>query len=192
MLRCARYGDNLNKVKSCANVFSRCAGYSTSSLQNILLNFAWSTSMSSGDGDRRIMAFFSGCKVFGHYHRCSCWHVCDFCYCSNRSRTFFIFYLVSSLFAWYWIWNHTNHTVCMISLCICQPRVPEGRSGLLDHPTLPFLVCPFLQNVACFLFIADAHLLTGCMALQTVRSVLIAVCKGQLAFRRCSPSIFKN
>jgi len=32
-------------------------------------------------------------------------HVCDFCYCSNCSRTFFTFYLVSSLFAWYWIWN---------------------------------------------------------------------------------------
>ncbi len=25
-------GDNLNKVRSCANVFSRCVGYSTSSL----------------------------------------------------------------------------------------------------------------------------------------------------------------
>ncbi len=33
-------GDNLNKVRSCANVFSRFAGYSTSSLQNILLDFA--------------------------------------------------------------------------------------------------------------------------------------------------------
>jgi len=32
-------GDNFNKVRSCANVFSRCAGYSTSSLQNILLDF---------------------------------------------------------------------------------------------------------------------------------------------------------
>jgi hypothetical protein len=34
---------------------------------------------------------------------------------------------------------------CLVcDLHICQPRVPEGRSGLLDHPTLPFLVCPFL------------------------------------------------
>jgi hypothetical protein len=33
-------GDNLIKVRSCAKVFSRCAGYSTSSLQNILLDFA--------------------------------------------------------------------------------------------------------------------------------------------------------
>jgi hypothetical protein len=41
-------------------------------------------------------------------------------------------------------------TVCMISLCICQPRVLKRRSGLLDHPTFPFLVCPFLQSVACF------------------------------------------
>ncbi len=63
-------GANLNKVRSCANVFSRCAGYSISSLQNILLNFASNTSMSSGDGDRTIMAFSSGCKVVGHYHRC--------------------------------------------------------------------------------------------------------------------------
>jgi hypothetical protein len=35
--------------------------------------------------------------------------------------------------------------------------------------------------VACFLVIADAHLLIGYMALQTVQSVTIAVCKGQLA-----------
>jgi len=32
--------DNLNKVRSCANAFSRCANYSTSSLRNILLDFA--------------------------------------------------------------------------------------------------------------------------------------------------------
>jgi hypothetical protein len=72
-------GDNLNKVRSCANVFFRCAGYSTNSLQNILLDFAWSTSMSSGDGDRRIMAFSSGCEVVGHYHRCCCWRSLNMC-----------------------------------------------------------------------------------------------------------------
>jgi hypothetical protein len=32
----------------------------------------------------------------------------------------------------------------MVPLRICQLCVLEGRSGLLDHPTLPFLVCPFL------------------------------------------------
>jgi hypothetical protein len=32
----------------------------------------------------------------------------------------------------------------MVPLRICQPRVLEGRSGLLDYPTLPFLMCPFL------------------------------------------------
>jgi hypothetical protein len=64
-------------------------------------------------------------------------------------------------------------------------------------------------RVVCFLFIGDAHLLTSCMALETVRSVTIAVCKGQLAWtvwrcrpfavcmgqlacRRCSPSILKK
>ncbi len=100
-------------------------------------------------------------------------------------------------------------TVCMVPLHICQPCVLERRSGVLDQPTLPFLVCPFLQSVACFLFIVDAHLLTSCMALQTVQSVMIAVyegqlawavwhcrpfavCKGQLACRRCSPSILKK
>jgi hypothetical protein len=72
-------GDNLNKVRSCANIFSRCAGYSTNSLQNILLNFAWSTSMSSGDGDWRIMAFSSGCKVVGHYHKYCCWRSLNMC-----------------------------------------------------------------------------------------------------------------
>jgi len=36
-------------------------------------------------------------------------------------------------------------------------------------------------RVACFLVIADARLLTGCMVLQTARSVMIAVCEGQLA-----------
>jgi len=45
-----------------------------------------------------------------------------------------------------------------------------------------FLACPFLQSVACFSFIIDVHLLTGCMAVQTVRSVLIVVCMGQLAW----------
>jgi hypothetical protein len=64
-------------------------------------------------------------------------------------------------------------------------------------------------RVACFLVIVDAHLLTGCMALQTIRSVTIAICKGQLAWavwqcklfavctgqlacRRFSPSILKK
>jgi hypothetical protein len=91
-----------------------------------------------------------------------------------------------------WTRNLKFLTVCMVPLHICQPCVLEGRSSLLDHPTLPFLVCPFLQSVACFLFIVDAHLLTGCMALQTARLVMIAVCTSQLAFRRCSPSILKK
>jgi hypothetical protein len=102
---------------------------------------------------------------------------------------------------------------CLLcDLCICQPRVPERRSGLFDHLTLRFIV----SSTECGMFfiyprctptdrlygITD-HLISvdhglygpigvGCMALQTVRSVLIAVCTGQLAFRRCSHSILKK
>jgi hypothetical protein len=52
-----------------------------------------------------------------------------------------------------WTCHLKFFTICMISLCICQPCVPERRS---------------------------------------VRSMLIAVCMGQLTFRRCSPSILKK
>jgi hypothetical protein len=31
-------------------------------------------------------------------------------------------------------------TICMISLCICQPCVLKRRSGLLDHLTLRFIM----------------------------------------------------
>jgi hypothetical protein len=112
----------------------------------------------------------------------------------------------------------------MISLCICQPCVPERRSGLLDHPTLRFSVSfsiewhvfylspmytswpavwhyrPFDQCWSQFVRanwrglygITDRSISVdrglygpigvGCMALQTVRSVLVAVCTGQLAW----------
>jgi hypothetical protein len=39
----------------------------------------------------------------------------------------------------------------------------EGRVCLIIQ--LFASSCPSLQSVACFLFIADVHLLTGCMAL---------------------------
>jgi hypothetical protein len=69
----------------------------------------------------------------------------------------------------------------MIFLYICQPCVPERGSGLLDHLT-PHFIMSFSTECGCFLFIADVHLLTGYMALQTIRSVLIAICTGQLAW----------
>jgi hypothetical protein len=85
-----------------------------------------------------------------------------------------------------------------------------GKVGLASSSNSPFFSVSLSGFwVACFLVIADAHLLIGCMALQTVRLVMIAVyegqlawavwhcrpfavCKGQLACRRCSPSILKK
>jgi hypothetical protein len=84
----------------------------------------------------------------------------------------------------------------------------EGRACFIIQLS-PFYCVPFWVLGGMFLVIADAHLLTGCMALQTARSVMIAVCegqlawavwhcrpfaiyKGQLACRRCSPSILKK
>ncbi len=42
------------------------------------------------------------------------------------------------------------------------------------------------------LFGVDGHLLTSCMALQTLWSMSIGVCTSRLAFTRCSPSILKK
>jgi hypothetical protein len=101
----------------------------------------------------------------------------------------------------------------LCDLCICQPRVHERRLGLLDYLTLRFIVsfstkcgmffiyrrCTPLDrlygitdrsiSVDCGLY---GPISVGCMALRTVRSVLITVYTGQLAFRRCSPSILKK
>ncbi len=104
-------------------------------------------------------------------------------------------------------------TVCMISFCICQPCVPERRSGLLDHLT-PRFILSFSKECGMFFIyrrctppdrlygITDRSISVdhglygpidvGCMALQTVRSMFIAVCTSQLAFRRCSPLIIKK
>jgi hypothetical protein len=66
----------------------------------------------------------------------------------------------------------------------------EGRFAWSSN-SLP--QCVLLYKVRhVFLFIADVHLLTSSTALQTVRSVLIAVCTGQLAFRMCSLSILNK
>jgi hypothetical protein len=103
---------------------------------------------------------------------------------------------------------------CLLGdLYICQPRVLERRSGLLDHLTFRFIVSFSTECGMFFIYrrctppdrlygitnrsiSVDRGLYepigVGCMALQTVRSVLIAVCTSQLAFRRCSPSIFKK
>jgi hypothetical protein len=102
---------------------------------------------------------------------------------------------------------------CLLcDLCICQPCVPERRSGLLDHLTLRFIVSFSTECGMFFIYrrctpyrlygIIDRSISVdrdlygpigvGCMALQTVWSVLIAVCTGQLAFMRCSPSILKK
>ncbi len=103
---------------------------------------------------------------------------------------------------------------CLLGdLCICQPRVPERRSGLLDHLTLRFIVSFSTKCGMFFIYrrctppnrlhgITDHSISVdrglygpigvGCMALQTVRLMLITICTGQLAFRRCSPSILKK
>jgi hypothetical protein len=91
----------------------------------------------------------------------------------------------------------------MISLCICQPCVPERRSGLLGHRTLRFSVSFSKECGMFFIYhrctppdrlygITDCSISVdhdlygpigvGCMALQTVRSMLIAVYTGQLAW----------
>jgi hypothetical protein len=110
-----------------------------------------------------------------------------------------------------WVFGRSsNH---MISLCICQPCVPERRSGLLNHLTFRFSVSFPIECGMFFIYrrctppdrlygITDRSINVdrdlyrsigvGCMALQTVRSMLITVCTGQLAFRRCSPSILKK
>ncbi len=59
----------------------------------------------------------------------------------------------------------------------CTP--PDGLYGIIDHSI----------NVDRSLY---GPIGMGCMALQTVRLVLILVCTGQLTFRRCSPSILKK
>jgi hypothetical protein len=87
----------------------------------------------------------------------------------------------------------------MISLYICQPCVPERRLGLLDHLTLRFNVSFSTECGMFFIYrrctppdqlygitvrsiSVDRGLYglisVGCMALQTVRSVLITVCMG--------------
>jgi len=87
----------------------------------------------------------------------------------------------------------------MISLCICQPCVPKRTSRLLDHLTFRFSVSFFTECGMFFIYrrctppdrlygITDRSISVdrglygpigvGCMALQTVRSVLIAVCTG--------------
>ncbi len=103
-----------------------------------------------------------------------------------------------------------SHTSIASTNIATEPRLVKSRcdSTISSHTseTLPRDTHKFSSN---FLFIADVHLLTGCMALQIVRSVLIVVCKGQLArvvwhyrlfavckgqllFRRGSPSILKK
>jgi hypothetical protein len=103
---------------------------------------------------------------------------------------------------------------CLLGdLCIFQPRVPDRRSSLLDHLTLRFIVSFSTECGMFFIYrrctppdrlygITDHSINVdrglygpigvGGMALQIVRSVLITVCTGQLAFRRCSPSILKK
>jgi hypothetical protein len=48
---------------------------------------------------------------------------------------------------------------------------------------------PYVQSYWCFLIIVGGHLVTGCMALQTIRLISIMVCTSWLTFRRCAPSI---
>jgi len=87
----------------------------------------------------------------------------------------------------------------MISLCICQPCVPERTPRLLDHLTLRFSVSFSIECGMFFIYrgctppdrlygIIDRLISVdcglygpigmGCMALQTVRLVLIVVCTG--------------
>ncbi len=110
----------------------------------------------------------------------------------------------------WWSQSFSGSASYVTSVLINPVFLREGQVRFASSSNSPhFSVTLSGFKVACFLVIADAHLLTGCMALQTARSVMIAVCesqlawavwhcrlfavcKGQLACRRCSPSILKK
>ncbi len=50
---------------------------------------------------------------------------------------------------------------------------------------------PCVVFLRCFVYSVGRHLMTGYMALQTNRSILVLVCMGQLAFPSFPPSIYK-